>query len=149
MKNAGALVGFLILIFAGTLFFQALSYDYYSDYGPGPGLFPLWLSGLLIVLSIAYIIDCYKKNIIQLKDVLPKGAGLRKIILIMVSLVVFYFLAPYTGYSVAGIIMLMILFIREYKWYWGLGISVVVTGVLFYTFYSVLNVPLPVNSFGL
>ena len=149
MKNAGALVGFLILIFAGTLFFQALSYDYYSDYGPGPGLFPLWLSGLLIVLSIAYIIDCYKKNIIQLKDVLPKGAGLRKIILIMVSLVVFYFLAPYTGYSVAGFIMLMILFIREYKWYWGLGISVVVTVVLFYTFYSVLNVPLPVNSFGL
>jgi len=149
MKNAGALVGFLILIFAGTLFFQALSYDYYSDYGPGPGLFPLWLSGLLIVLSIAYIIDCYKKNIIQLKDVLPKGEGLRKIILIMVSLVVFYILAPYTGYSVAGIIMLMILFIKEYKWYWGLGISVVVTFVLFYTFYSVLNVPLPVNSFGL
>jgi len=143
------LVGFLILIFAGTLFFQALSYDYYSDYGPGPGLFPLWLSGLLIVLSIAYIIDCYKKNIIQLKDVLPKGEGLRKIILIMVSLVVFYILAPYTGYSVAGIIMLMILFIKEYKWYWGLGISVVVTFVLFYTFYSVLNVPLPVNSFGL
>ena len=149
MKNAGALVGFLILIFAGTLFFQALSYDYYSDYGPGPGLFPLWLSGLLIVLSIAYIIDCYKKNIIQLKDVLPKGEGLRKIILIMVSLVVFYILAPYTGYSVAGIIMLMILFIKEYKWYWGLGISVVVTVVLFYTFYSVLNVPLPVNSFGI
>ncbi|MBP1930962.1 tripartite tricarboxylate transporter TctB family protein [Ammoniphilus resinae] len=149
MKNAGALVGFLILIFAGTLFFQALSFDYYSDYGPGPGLFPLWLSGLLILLSIAYIIDCYRKNIIQLKDILPKGAGLRKIILIMVSLVVFYILAPFTGYSVAGIIMLMILFIKEYKWYWGLGISVVVTVVLFYTFYSVLNVPLPVNSFGL
>lgn len=149
MRNAGVWVGIVILIFAGTIAWQSMSMDYYGDNGPGPGLFPLWLSGFLILLSILYIIDSIRREVIDLGEILPKGPGLRKVISIFVSLIVFLIIVPFTGYTIAGIIMLSILFFKEYKWYWGIGISVVVTFILFYAFQSFLNVPLPVNSFGI
>jgi putative tricarboxylic transport membrane protein len=149
LKNAGVWVGICILVFAGTIFWQSLSYDYYGDYGPGPGLFPLWLSGTLIVLTLLYIGESLKKEIILLTDILPKGKSLWNVLSIIASLIIFLFLVPYTGYTIAGIVMLFILFLREYKWYWGLGISAVVTLIVFFAFHSLLNIPLPVSSFGL
>jgi len=149
LKNAGVWVGLVILIIAGTLFWQSLSYDYYSNYGPGPGLLPLWLSGFLILLSLLYIVESIRKERIKLSDIFPKGAGLRKVASIFAAFIVFLIIIPYTGYTIASIVMLFILFFREYKWYWGLGISVAVTLAIFYVFQSLLNVPLPENVFGL
>lgn len=149
MKNAGIWVGALIFLFAGVVFWQSLSYDYYGTHGPGPGLFPLWLSALLLVLSLLYILDSIRKNVILFRDILPKGKALGNVLTIFVALIVFLVIVPYTGYTVAGVLMLFILFVREYKWYWGLGISAIITLIVFFTFQSFLNVPLPVNSFGL
>jgi putative tricarboxylic transport membrane protein len=149
IRNAGVWVGLVLLIFSGTIFWQALSYDYFSAFGPGPGLFPLWLSGALIVVSILYIIESVRKEKIKLSEIFPRGSELRKVISIIASLVIFLILVPFSGYITASIIMLLILFFREYKWYWGLVISIVITLSLFYTFETFLNVPLPENSFGL
>lgn len=44
--------------------------------------------------------------------------------------------------------MLFILFSRGYDWRKGMIFSVLVTGVLFFLFGSVLTVALPVNQFG-
>jgi putative tricarboxylic transport membrane protein len=136
----------ILFIFAGTLFWKSLSLKYYSDYGPGPGFFPAWMSGLLIVLSILYIIDSLRKNGIHIKDIFPKKEGLRKVLTIFISLIVFLVLVPFTGYTIAAVSMLCILFFREYKWYWGIGISLTVSFVLFFAFHYLLKVPLPVNS---
>lgn len=149
MKNAGVWLGLILLIFGGIFLWYSLSYDYYGDYGPGPGLFPVWLSGLLILLAILYIIDSIRKEPIDLSELLPRGKGLRKVLAIFASMVIFLILLPFTGFTVACVIMLFILFYREYKWYWGLGISIVISFALFYAFYVLLSVPLPVNSFGL
>jgi hypothetical protein len=54
----------------------------------------------------------------------------------------------FIGVTLASILMLFILFSRGYKWYWGLGLSVLVAGVTVFVFGSVLGVPLPVNDFG-
>lgn len=150
MKFAGLWVGLIFILFAGTIFTQSLSLKYYSDYGPGPGLFPLWSSGFLLVLSVIYIVDSLRKKGVRVKDIFPRGEGLRKVVDIFASLIIFLLLVRYTGYTIAGVIMLCILFLREYKWYWGAGISVTVTLALYFAFYYLLKVPLPVNSlFGL
>ncbi len=147
MRNAGVWVGMVILILAGIVFWQSLSYDYYGDYGPGPGLFPLWLSGLLMLLSLLYIGES-RKRVIQVKDVFPRAGALGDVLRIIAALVLFVVAAPFTGYTIAGIAMLFLLFCREYKWYWGLGISTLVTLLVFFVFLRFLQVPLPVNSFG-
>ena len=148
MTNAGVWVGLVFLAFSGTLFWQALSYDYYSTIGPGPGLLPMWLSGTLILLSVAYMIDSVRNDPIDLKSMLPRGKGLRKVLALFVALALFLTVVKYLGYVIASSVMLFILFAFEYKWYWAGSISLAVTLVVFYVFKSLLNVPLPVNTFG-
>ena len=149
MKNAGVWVGSLVLIFAGTIFFQSLTYDYYSEYGPGPGFFPLWLSGFLILLSILYIIDSIRKQDVESYEIFPKSHGARKVLTIIAALVLFLSIIPFTGYTIASVVMLFILLFREYRWYWNFVISVIVSLAIFFTFQSFLKVPLPVNTLGL
>lgn len=149
LRNAGIWVGLFLLVASGVIFWQSLGYEYYSDYGPGPGLFPRWISGILFLLSLVYIWDSIKKEIIWFNDILPKGKGLYDVLSIFGSLILFMILVPFTGYSIASLIMLVILFAQGYKWYWGLGLSAVITAIVFFAFETLLNVPLPVNSFGL
>lgn len=148
MNNAGLWIGLVILAFAGTFFYQGLGYDFYSKYGPGPGLFPLWLSGSLLVLTVLYIVDSVRKSGISVRDILPKGSGLKNVATVFASLLAFLVVMPLAGYTVASVIMLFILFHREYKWYSGLGISIAVSLAIFYLFKSFLGIPLPMNTFG-
>ena len=52
MVNRVGLSGALFALTIGVIFFgYSLQYPYESELGPGSGMMPLWLSGLLIVLS--------------------------------------------------------------------------------------------------
>ncbi|MFC0272082.1 tripartite tricarboxylate transporter TctB family protein [Metabacillus herbersteinensis] len=148
MKNLNMWVGFAILAFAGFIFWQALYFDYYSNIGPGPGLFPIWLSGLLIILSLLFIVSAFRTDKIYFSDVFPKGKQRTKIIRILGSILLFILISPYAGFTIAGILILFILFFGEMKWYTAIGTSVVTTLVIFLVFKSFLGVPLPVNIFG-
>lgn len=149
VKIAGVWVGGFLFVFAAILFWQSFSFDYYSQYGPGPGLFPFWLSGILMVLSILLIIESVRKNPIKWTDILPQGEGMKRVASIFVSLILFLIIVPYVGYAIASILMLFILFFGEFRWYWNLGLSIVVTLLMIVVFQVFLNVPLPSNSFGL
>jgi putative tricarboxylic transport membrane protein len=148
LKNIGVWVGALLLIFSVVIFWQSLSLEYYGQYGAGPGLLPIWLSGLLGVLSILYIINSLKEGHVNLFDLLPKGKVLVKLLTIVGSIFLFIIISPYTGFIIASIIVLLILLAPEYKWYSAFGISTVITFVLFFGFKIVLNIPLPVNIWG-
>ena len=148
MRKAGVWMGILFLIWSIVAFMMSSSYVYYSKYGPGPGLFPLWISGLFIVISILYIIESMRKEGVSVNEVFPKGEDLNYILKIMGSIALFILLAPYTGYSIASIVMLFILFFGKYKWYSGLGIAIVTTLILFLIFQTYLRIPLPLNPFG-
>ncbi|MBM7691703.1 putative membrane protein YhdT [Peribacillus deserti] len=148
MKNLNIWVGVFTLAFAGFVFWQALSFEYYSNIGPGPGLFPIWLSGMLIVLSLFFIVNAFKSDKIYFSDVFPKGKQRSKIIRILASIVLFILISPYAGFTIAGIVVLFILFFGEMKWYKAIGTSVITTLIIFLVFKSFLGVPLPVNAFG-
>ncbi|MDQ0221140.1 tripartite tricarboxylate transporter TctB family protein [Peribacillus cavernae] len=148
MNNLGLWIGLIMLLFAGTIFGISLSYDLYSDLGPGPGLFPAWLSGFLIILSLFYIWESIKKEVILLQKILPKGKGKKKVLTLLGSIVLFILIAPYIGFTMAAIVMLFMILIAEFKWYWGVGISTAISILLFLVFDSFLHVPLPVNAFG-
>lgn len=148
MRKAGVWMGSLLLILSVAAFTISSSYGYYSKYGPGPGLFPLWISGVFILISLLYIIESIRKEGVSINEILPKGKELSYILKILGSITLFIILAPYTGYSIASIVMLFILFYGKYKWYSGLGIAIVTTLILFYIFQKYLRIPLPLNAFG-
>lgn len=150
MKNAGVWMGIVLFVFSGLICKLSLSYGYYDRYGPGPGLFPLWISGMLLILSVLYVLESIKvkEDIVLLSDVFPKGRDLTYIVTMVAAIVLFIAVISFTGYLVAGMIMTFILYQRNYKWYKALVLSAVTTGSLFLVFQVFLKVPLPVNAFG-
>lgn len=136
------------LLFSGIMFWESLSMGYYSEYGPGPGMLPLWVSGLMFGLSAVYLVVALKKETVFLSQVLPKGEGFVNILVCIGSLILFIVLAPLAGFLIASTATLFLLFIRGYKWYWGLGLSVSTSAIVFWVFGIVLEVPLPVNDLG-
>lgn len=148
MKNYGVWLGIVLFLFSCFIFWQSLSLEYYGPYGAGPGLLPRWLSGLLAVLSIVYIINSIQKEKIDIGSVIPKGKVLYRLLAIVGAILLFIIISPYTGFNIASIIALLILLLPEFKWYSALGISVTVTIILFLGFDALLNIPLPVNMWG-
>lgn len=146
--NLGFYTAFTSLLFSLFMFWQSLSYQYYTDFGPGPGLLPRWLSIGLVICSLIYLFQSVRKDIVLASDVLPKGKVLKTVLLYPVTLVLFLLIVDYTGFLIAGTASLFILLAKEYKWYQALGISVLTSSVLFIGFKTLLLVPLPVNIFG-
>lgn len=149
MRNVGGTVSAFIFLFAAFIFYQSLDFQYYSEFGPGPGFFPRWLGGALMVLSALNIWQSVTKEIIWFRDVLPERKEFRIIVKICVSIVLFIMIVPYSGFTIAGTIILFILFYPEYKWYSALGMSVATTVIVFIAFKLLLHIPLPVNAIGI
>lgn len=145
--NAGVWAGIVILLISLVILFQSFEHPYSSELGPGPGFFPVWLSGILLVLSLFYMNESINGENAG-REPMPKGESLKKILFILTSLIIFVILLPFVGFILAGTIFLFILLFRHYKWYTNVSISFGISLFLFWLFGSVLSVSLPVNGFG-
>ena len=148
VQNAGIWGGFLLLIFASILFTESLGLQYYTPTGPGPGFFPIWINGTLIILSIVYIGLSLKKEKILFKDIFPKGKDLINMLSVLGSIVIFMLIIEVAGFVTASTVLLFLVLFRLYKWYLALGVSVGTSILLLVIFQYVMEVPLPVNMFG-
>lgn len=148
MKKAGVWAGVILLVYAVTIFYQSLSLDYSTRLGPGPGFFPLWLSGILTVLALVYIFEAFKKDTVLLSDILPGGQAGKSILATLAGLILFPAVVSILGFVISSAMLLFIMFVRDYKWYTALGISVGLSLVLLVVFQSPLGVSLPVNDYG-
>ena len=149
MKKAGLWAGLMVLVFAATIFWQSLGMDYKGSLGLGPGFFPRWLSGCMIILTLAYLVSVIRDpNAITFAELLPKNQALREFLLIIGSVIVFVLLVEWTGFVIAGVVTLMMLLYRAYKWYISLAVAVAISVSIFMIFAKALTIPLPVNSWG-
>ncbi|KYZ75668.1 hypothetical protein AXX12_10670 [Anaerosporomusa subterranea] len=148
MKNIEVYVSAFFILVGGVFFYQASEMQYFSEYGPGPGLLPMWVTGFMVLLAAVNLVMSLKRNNTHFAELMPKGTDLMNLITCIGSFILFMLIVEHVGFAVSSILMLFILFLRGYKWYWGLGMSIVVTGVSLFIFGSVLGIPLPVNQFG-
>lgn len=147
MRNAGVWASIVTMVFAAVFLYQSTKVDYEGALGFGPGFFPLWLSIILIVLSVLYLVTSLKETI-HIRDLLPKGKSWQDFLIILLSMGVFIFLLEKTGFVIAGTICLVLLLFRTFKWYYTLSLSVGITLAIFLIFAKALAIPLPVNSLG-
>ena len=148
MKNLEVYISGVMILFGAIIFRLAYSMEYYGEYGPGPGLLPLWTSGLIVVLATINLFLALKRGGKSLAEILPRGSSLKNVLSCVGAYALFLILVPYAGFTISSVLMLFILFSRGYDWRKGLLFSVVITGVMFFLFGSVLTVALPVNEFG-
>ena len=148
MKNLEVYISVFFVLFGAVIFKLASSMKYYGEYGPGPGLLPLWISGIMVVLSIVNLFSAFKKNNKNFGALLPKGTALYNLLCCIVSYLLFIIIVPYAGFVISSLLMLTLLFSRGYSWKASMGLSTLVTGVLYAVFGLVLTIALPVNQFG-
>ena len=148
LKNLGIYISVFFIIIAGVLIHGALSLPYYTDFGPGPGLLPLWTGLFMLLLAIINFGMSIKKSVIKLSDVLPKGEGLVNLLTVVGSIVLFLAVSPTAGFIVGSTLMLFLLFKRGYKWYWALIFAIAASLITYYLFAVLLQTRLPVNKFG-
>jgi uncharacterized membrane protein YfhO len=145
-NKIGVGLGAMFLIFSGVLFWQSFSFDYYSDLGPGPGLFPRWLSAALMLLSVLYIAGSLRGMQVRWGEVLPKGRDMLNVIMVLVSVLLFMLLLDSAGFIAAGSVMLLVLLMRSYAWYRAAAIAVGASVLLYVAFSMGLDVPLPTGD---
>jgi hypothetical protein len=142
--KAGAWGG-IVFLAIGVLFFgYSWMYPYKSDIGPGAGFFPVWISGLLIVLAALYIYESVKGRD-SAEEITSES--FKRILLIVIYMVLFVILLPLVGFNIAGTAFLFALLFKAYKKPVGLAISVVSTVALYFLF-LLLGVQLPLNALG-
>ncbi len=144
--SAGVWAGLVVLAVALVFFFSSLPYAYTSEYGPGPGMFPRWISVLLVVLAVLYIAASWKGA--QAAGRMPGAKEIRNILFIVIAMALFVLLLPIFGFTVCATLFLFALLFKAYKWFVGLAISVGATAVLYLLFAVLLDVRLPVGPLG-
>lgn len=143
----GVWAGLIILLLSILLFINSFSYTYDSAFGPGPGFFPVWLSGILFILSLVYIYESIKKKE-DSEEKLPTGTALKNVLFILTCLILFVILVKYLGFIITGSLFLYSLLYGQYRWFISLGISIGVSVFVFWIFSSLLGVSLPHGLLG-
>lgn len=145
--NKVGLSGALSVLAIGLVFFvYSLQYPYESDLGPGAGMLPLWLSGLLILLALAYLYAVIKGK--DSAEDWPEWKAQIEMAFILGNMALFVILLPLIGFNLAAALFLFLFLRRSYRWDKSLAISAGVSVFLFLLFTEGFASPLPVNMFG-
>ena len=98
-----------VLIFVASLFLVhgSLEFRYYTAIGPGPGFFPLWLSGILAVLAVLMFFHAtFTKSPDKAPDrIFPDASGFLRMATIPVALGVAALLLERIGFGPAMFLM--------------------------------------------
>ena len=138
--------GLAVLGIAIIFFVYSLEYPYESELGPGSGMLPRWLSGILIVLALTWIGAALRGK--DSSEKWPEKKARFEIIFILGAMAGFVFFLPILGFNLTGSAFLFVFLRRNYRWFTSLAISVGATILLYLLFTQGFASPLPVNAFG-
>lgn len=148
--NVSFYLGILLIALSTIMITQASGMEFYGEFGPGPGLFPMVVNVLLLICSVFYLIRTLNgKEEVKFSDILANKEGAVNILVTIVSPIILIVITPFTGFLIASIVMLFPLFSRGFKLLWSLLLSVAVGTVVVFLFNLLLSTPLPKGFLGI
>jgi putative tricarboxylic transport membrane protein len=153
MRIGDRVFGLICLGLSIWLIAEALRYDYTTKYTPGPGFAPFWVGVLLGLFSLYLIVDSFlrKGGEKDEKRVLPERSSLRRIGLIILSLIIYTAALMPLGFllSTVALVFIILFFLEEYTMTKSLLYSVLIGGGAFFLFNYWMEVELPLSLLGL
>ena len=140
----------LVAIFA-LFAFESFQLSLRDALGPGPGFFPFWLGLLGVALAVVLLTQLHLGRVDLGTDALVfDRAGLRKVVLVLVGLIVATALLDVLGFRLSMLLLipyvLVVLGVRNWV---AVGICAVAGSFgVYYVFSDLLKVPLPAGIFG-
>lgn len=150
MGLADRLSGIVLLVFTALMGYFAWKLPRGSFHRPGPGFFPLFLALVLGALALLLLISSWMAMPVkQEQKVQPDKSDLRKTFYILGSLLVYAFCFDKLGFLISTFLFFLLLKpLIQRSWSYVLGGSLLVTGISYLIFDTLLQSQLPKGIFG-
>jgi hypothetical protein len=155
MTRADLIGGLLLSAFFGAALWEAWSFQYGTEFAPGPGFAPVWLSaiGLCVSLMIAaHGMRAMRSGPLSEQQAAPvlEAWGLARVALTLLGLIAMVLLAKPLG-LVASILLFLLyltLVVQRHNIATGVGASVGTVVFVYVVFVYFLDVPIPKGPLG-
>jgi putative tricarboxylic transport membrane protein len=145
VRNADRVTAALLLAFAVAFSVGALkSYQWWGSGGPGPAFVPFWLGLVMGFLALGFLIRSLKQ-----KDPgeawLPRGEGLRDLLVVLAATVAYVALLNVTGMIIGTALYLAVLirYLGRHPWWMTLAVALGAAAFNWLVFVHWLRVPMP------
>jgi hypothetical protein len=145
VRQADRVTAALLLAFAVAFSVGALKqYQWWGSGGPGPAFLPFWLGLVMALLALMMLIRSVKEK--NPGDAwLPRGEGLRDMLVVLAATVAFVALLNVTGMVIGTALYLafLIRYLGRHRWWVTLAIALAAAGFNWLVFVHWLRVPMP------
>lgn len=132
--------------------FGSISMNYYTELGPGPGFFPFWLSAIMGILTIVWLV----RVLIGPREPLPEGllpnrSGALRILSVLAALIVYALVSDILGFRVSMLAFLLFVLYGPGRQSVPMTIAIAILGSFgtYHLFHDVLDTHLPLSSIGI
>ena len=142
MRNADRITAVLLLAVSVAFSAGALKYyDWWGPGGPGSAFLPFWLG--LVMAGLAFMMLLRKSG--AGGDWLPRGEGLRDLLVVLGATVAFVALLKVVGMILGTALYLAVLvwYLGRHRWWVVLGVALAAALVNWLVFVHWLHVPFP------
>lgn len=156
MRRVDAVTGCLVAIVAAFALVKAFDLSLFSrDGGPGPGLFPALLSALLLALGLALLVtalrvrspgpgaDVPSTPVFESRRVGRAGR-------VALGLAASVTILPIAGFLLTGLLLVgyLTLVVESQRSVWGVAAALLIPGLAYLIFATLLSVRLPAGVLG-
>jgi hypothetical protein len=145
VRNADRVTAALLLAFAVAFSAGALkSYQWWGSGGPGPAFMPFWLGLVMACLALGLLIRSLKEK--NPGDAwLPRGAGLRDLLIVLAVTVAYVALLNLTGMIIgtAAYLAFLVWYLGKHRWWVTLSVALGAAAFNWLVFVHWLRVPMP------
>jgi putative tricarboxylic transport membrane protein len=151
MKRGWQAAAVALLATFALFIFESWQLSLRDTLGPGPGFFPFWLGVLGAVLAVFLLTQLHLNRVdLGTEALVFDRAGVRNAMLVLVGLIVATALLDVIGFRISMLLLipylLVVLGVRNRV---AVGICAVAGSFgVYYVFFDLLKVPLPVGIFG-
>ena len=145
MRSADRVTAALLLAFAVAFSVGALKqYQWWGSGGPGPAFMPFWLGLVMALLALVLLLRSLRQQNPG-EAWLPRGEGLRDMLVVLAATVAFVALLNVTGMIIGTALYLAFLvrYLGRHRWWVTLAIALAAAGFNWVVFVHWLRVPMP------
>ena len=154
MTRADVYAGLLLAVVFSAALWEAWSFQYGTEFAPGPGFAPVWLSVIGIALALLIAFNAFKAT----RQSAPSAeraepldrTGLSRVGATLIGLVAMMALASWLGLVPAILLFLLFLtlYVQRLSIFAGVAASVGTVVFVYVVFVRLLDVPIPKGPLG-
>jgi putative tricarboxylic transport membrane protein len=145
VRSADRVTAALLLAFAVAFSVGALKeYQWWGSGGPGPAFMPFWLGLVMALLALILLLRSLKAQDPG-ASWLPRGEGLRDMLVVLAATIAFVALLNVTGMIIGTALYLAVLvgYLGRHRWWVTLSVALAAAGFNWLVFVHWLRVPMP------